>query len=237
MKKGIIYTFILCVVCMAVSGLMRQYVLAGIMFFSAMMLGFASFYFLIRQSFRVTAKAATTLKNESNKAYTSLKLFYRLETLNLSRGVKQLNAVEKKLKILMRLINKRFSGRSLTSVRFRQEVESYAQKIIQNLEQIICNKESLLSINPKPWQDQIWQLQRSGATQNNMTIEELQQNLITYESLGRQYKELLSENDHILAQMDKAILALNQENYKLFVENSPSLLTGKDSFINKFLYQ
>lgn len=237
MKKGIVYAFILSLVCMAASGFMRQYILTEIMFFLAVILGLATFYFIIRQSFLITSKAASNFKTESNKAYTSLKLFYQLETLRVSRGVKQLNAGEKKAKTLMRLIKKRFSENSLTSIRFRQEIESYAQQIIQNLEQVVCNKESLSSINPRHWQDQIWQLQKVRSAKSYMTIKELQQNLMSYENLGKQYRELLAENDQLLAQMDKAILALSQESYKVFADNSPTLLTGEDSFMNKFLYQ
>lgn len=236
MKKGIVYTFILCVICMAVIGLMRQYMLTELVFLSVMMVCFASFYFLLRESFRATSKAAKAVKTESTKAFTSINLFYRLEKLNLSRGVKQLNAGKRKSKILMRLIKRRFTEKSLTFIRFRQEIEVYAQKITQNLEQIACNKESLSSLNPRIWQDQIRQLQRAGSALSNTAIEELQQNLMSYESLGKQCKDLLSENDQLLAQMDKTILALSQENNKVFIENSQSLLTGKDSFTHKFLH-
>lgn len=238
MKRGIVYAcvlFILCVAFMTMSLFMKQYLLTELMLLSAMMAGFASFYFLFRQSYQATSKAAKALKTESINAYASINLFYRLEKLNLSRGVKQLNAGKQKSKLLMLLIKKRFTEKSLTSVRFREEIETYVQKIIQNLEQIACNKESLSSITPEIWQHQIRKLQSSEPALNNTAHEELQQNIVSYENLGNQYKELLAENEQLLAQMDKAILAMTQENYKMFAEKSPSLMTGKDSFISKFL--
>lgn len=237
MKRGIAYAcilFILCVVSMAMGVFMEQYILTELVLLSATMFVFASFYFLIRQSYRETSKAAKALKAESFKAYVSVNLFYRLEKLNLSRGVKQLSAGRKKSKLLTHLINKRFTQKGLTSLRFRQEIETYAQKITRNLEQVACNKESLSSINPGLWQHQIRQLQDSESALYNTAVEELQQNLVSYENLGKQYKELLAENDQLLAQMDKAILAMTRENYKVYVENSQSLLKGDDSFISNF---
>lgn len=202
---------------------------------TALVLGFTGFYLLCRQSYRAASKAANALKAESLKAFTSINLFYKLQKLNVYRGVKQLHAGEKKAKVLMRLIDKRFAEGSITSLRFKHEIRAYAQQINQNLEQVVCNKESLSSINPKSWQDQIWQLRRAGSAHNNPILKELQQQLASYENLGKQYKELLIENDRLLAQMDKAILDMSKANYKLFEENSQEELTSDASFIRKFM--
>lgn len=235
MKRGIFYAFALCVALLAVGGIIRQPVLTKIVFFSAMGLGFLSLFVFIRQTYLETSRAAQVLKSETNKAYTSFKLSYRLETLRLSRGVDQLNAGEKKAKVLLRLIRKRFAERSLTAIRFRQEVKTYAQKIVDNLEMAVSNRESMSSLDPAVWRTQLRRLTKAGAPPHLKSVQEIQKKLDTYDHLGGQYKELLAENDELLAQMDKAILALSRENHQMFVENNQALLIGEDAFINKFL--
>lgn len=235
MKRGIFYAFVLCVAFLAVGGIIRQPMLTKIMFFSAMGFGFLSLSIFIRQTYLETSKAAQVLKSQTNKAYTSFRLSYRLETLRLSRGVDQLNAGEKKAKVLLRLIKKRFVERSLTAIRFRQEVLAYAQKIVHNLEMVVSNKESMASIDPAVWRNQLRSLTKAGAPPHLKSVQEIQQHLDTYDQLGVQYKELLTENDELLTQMDKAILALSRENHQMFVENDQTLLVGEHAFINKFL--
>ncbi len=238
MKKGIIIALILWAACMVVIGWKLPSLLMILLFLSgSIMVGLLSFYFLFRQVYRVTSKATRMLKRESHKAFTSLNLFYRLEKVNVSQGVKQLHAVEKKVKLLLRLIRQRFAEQSLTALRFREEVESCAQKIIQNLGQIAYHKESLSSVNPGLWQDQLRQLQRLGVSTSHTAFHDLQQNLKTYESMGKQCKELLSENDQLLAQMDEAIIVLNRENYEILSGKYQHLLPVQDSFIYKFLKQ
>ena len=237
MKKIILYVFLLSIASMFISGVMGYYTVTKVSFLTTLFAGFTGFYLICLHSYRVTSKATRKLKTESMKVYSSINLFYQLERFRIYQGVKQFNAVGKKSKILLRLIKNRFADNSLTHVRFKQEVDAYVRQITRNLEQVVSNKESLSQINPKIWQHQIRQLQMAGAGQHHSTLQELQQQLKSYETLGTQCQELLSENNQLLAEMDKAILAMNQKNYQLNTNSNQNLLIGKDTFIRKYLFQ
>src|SRR5690606_13544152 len=116
---------------------------------------------------------------------------------------KQFNDAGKKSKIVLRLIKNRFTDNCRTNMRFKQKVDAYVRQITQNLEQVVSNKESLSQINPRIWQRQIRQLQIAGASQHISTLQKLQQQLKSYETLSTQCQELLSENNQLLAEMDK----------------------------------
>jgi hypothetical protein len=237
MKKIIVYVFLLSIATMIISGVMGYYTVTKVSFLTTLFAGFTGFYLICLHSYRVTSKAARKLKSESMKAYGSIHLFYQLEKFRSYQGVRQFNAAGKKSKMLLRLIKNRFAENSLTYVRFRQEVDAYVRQITQNLEQFVSNKQSLSQVNPKIWQRQIRQLQIAGARQHHSILQELQQQLKSYETLGTQCQELLSENNQLLAEMDKAILAMNQKNYQLHTHNNQNLLIGEDAFIHKYLFQ
>ncbi|WPP49160.1 hypothetical protein [Catalinimonas niigatensis] len=237
MKKIILYIFLLSIASMFISAVMGYYTVAKISFLTTLFTGFTGFYLICLHSYRVTSNATRKLKAESMKAFGSVHLFYQLEKFRIHQGVKQFNAVSKKSKILLRQIKHRFADSSLTHVRFRQEVDAYVRQITRNLELLVSNKESLSQISPKIWQRQIQQLQLAGASQHNSTLLELQQQLKSYETLDIQCQELLAENNQLLAEMDKAILTMNQKNYELNANNNQDLLIGKDAFIHKYLFQ
>ncbi len=235
MKRVIFYVFVLSVAFLVVGGIFGLSLLTKLMFLSSLVFGFLSLFVFIRQTYQETSRAAMVLKTETNKAFNTFRLSYRLESLRISKGARQLQSAEKKAKILLRLIKQRFAERSLTAIRFRQEVTTYAQKIAHNLEMVVNNKESLASIDPSAWRNQIQSMRKAGAPTHLKSVQEIQRNLDNYDQLGIQYKELLTENDELLTQMDQAILALSRENHQLFVEND-HLFTGEDAFINKFLH-
>lgn len=237
MKKIILYVFLLSIASMFISAVMGYYTVTKVSFLTTLFAGFTGFYLICLHSYRVTSKATRKLKTEGMKAYGSIQLFYQLEKFRVYRGVKQFHAVGKKSKTLLRLIRNRFASNSLTEVRFRQEVDAYVRQITRNLEQLVSNKESLSQINPKLWQRQIRQLQAAGISQHHTDLQELQQQLKSYETLGTQCEELLSENNQLLAEMDKAILAMHQQNYHLNTNNNQNLLIGEDAFIHKYLFQ
>lgn len=171
------------------------------------------------------------------KAFDSISLYYQLEKLGVHQGAKQFNTVGKKSRILLRLIKNRFASHSLTDLRFRQEVEAYVDQVTRNLERVVTHQEALAQMNPNQWRIQIRQLQQADANQDNHTLKELQEQLKTYETLDAHCKELLSENSQMLAEMDKAILAMNQKKLQLNANRNQSLLIGKDAFIHQFLFQ
>lgn len=236
MRKGIFYAFILSVAALAVGAIIGEPLFTKAMFFLALGFGMVSLFIFIRQTYIETTRVTRTLKSEANKAYNRFRLSYRLETLELSHGADQLKAGEKKLKVLLRLIQRRFADSSLTAVRFRQEVAAYAQKIVHNLEMAISHKESMTSLDPAVWREQLHRLRKAGAPPYMKSVQEIQQHLNIYDQMSMKYKALLAENDELLAQMDQAILALHQENDQLFAENSSGSLLGKDAFIPKFLH-
>nr|WKN36254.1 hypothetical protein K4G66_28220 [Tunicatimonas sp. TK19036] len=237
MKKIIVYVFLLSIASMFISGILGYYTAMKVSLLTTLFTGFTGFYLICRHSYRVTSQATKRLKNEGMKAYSSINLFYQLEKLRIYQGAEQFSATGKKSKILLRLIKNRFANHSLTHVRFRQEVNAYVRQITQNLEQVVFNKESLSQINPKIWQGQIRQLQLAGVSQHHTTLQELQQQLNSYETLTTQCQQLLSENNQLLAEMDKAILAMNQKSYQLRMNSQQHLLIGEDAFINKYLFQ
>ena len=222
---------------MFISGIMGYYTVTKVSFLTTLVASFTGFYLICLHSYRATSRVTRKLKTESMKAYSSINLFYQLERLRIYRGVTQFNAAGKKSKVLLRLIRNRFAENSLTHVRFKQEVDAYVRQITQNLEQLVSNKESLSQINPKIWQRQIRQLQMAGAGQHYSTLQELQKQLKSYETLDTQCQELLAENNQLLAEMDKAILAMNEQHYQLNTNSHQHLLIGKDAFIHKYLFQ
>ena len=222
---------------MLISGVLGYYTITKISLLVTLLAGCIGFYLICRDSYRVASRATRKLKSEGMKAYSSINLFYQLEKHRVYQGVAQFNAVNKKSKILLRLIKNRFANNSLTHVRFGQEVDMYVRQITQNLEQIVSNKESLSQINPRIWQSQIRQLQLVGASQHHATLKELQQQLSAYEMLDTQCQKLLSENNQLLEEMDKAILALNQQNYQLNNYSPKHLLIGEEAFLHKYLFQ
>lgn len=242
MKRFVLYVFLLSIASIFVSAIMGYYPVTKVSLATFILSGFTGIYLIILQSYRFTTQATRKLKTEGMKAFNSISLFYQLEKLDVHQGAKQFTAVSKKSRILMRLIKERFAGNSLTNLRFKQEVNAYIDQITQNLEWVVTHKEALSQMNPNRWRSQIGQLQRVGAKSDNSTLLELRQQLKSYETLDIRCKELLSENDQLLAEMDKAILAMNQKRYQLNTSSNQSLLIGKaecrpDSFIHRYLFQ
>jgi len=237
MKKFVLYVFLISIATTFVSAIMGYYPVTKVSLATLVLSGFTGIYLVILHSYRFTTRATRKLKAEGMKAFGSISLFYQLEKLSVHQGAKQFNAVGKKSRILLRLINDRFTGNSLTNLRFRQEVEAYVDQITRNLEQVVTHREALAQMNPNRWRSQIDQLQRAGANSENTTLKELQEQLKTYEKLDAHCEELLSENSQLLAEMDKAILAMNQKKYQLNTNRNQSLLIGKDAFIHQYLFQ
>jgi hypothetical protein len=237
MKKIVLYVFLLSIATTFVSAIMGYYPVAKVSLATLVLSGFTGIYLVILHSYRFTTRATRKLKAEGIKAFDSINLYYQLEKLGVHQGAKQFNAVNKKSRVLLRLIRGRFADNSLTNLRFKQEVEAYVDQITRNLEQVVTHTEALAQMNPSHWRSQIGQLQRAGANSENNTIKELEEQLKTYEKLDAHCKELLSENSQLLTEMDKAILAMNQKKYQLNTNRNQSLLIGKDAFIHQYLFR
>ncbi|MEM9672499.1 MAG: hypothetical protein AAF992_07885 [Bacteroidota bacterium] len=237
MKKFVLYVFLLSIATAFVSAILGFYPVTKISLLTLILSGFTGVYLVILHSYRFTTRATRRLKVEGMKAFDSISLFYQLEKLGVHQGAKQYTAVSKKSRILLRLIKSRFASNSLTDLRFRQEVEAYVDQITRNLEQVVTHHEALAQMNPNHWRSQIRQLERAGASSDNNMLKELKEQLKTYATLETHCKELLSENSQLLAEMDKAILAMNQQKFQLNTNRNQSLLIGKDAFIHQYLFQ
>ena len=235
MKKIVFYVFILSIISVLVSGIMGYYTVTAISASTIVLSGFFGLYLICCYSYRVTTQATQKLRTESKKVYSSFSLYYRLEKLALYQGIEQYHAVDKKRRNLLHLVSHRFADNSLTQLRFRQEVNACAEQVIRNLEQAVCQQESLSSIDPKSWQNQIRQLQAARANSQNSTLLDLRQQIDSYESLKTQYKECLSENDQLLEEMDKTILAMNQKNWQQ--DRYRDRLMGDSTFMHQYLFQ
>ena len=235
MKRVIFYIFLLSIAGAIASGIMGYHTVATASTLVFLLTGFTGFYLICRYSYRVTSQATRRLKTESKKAYSSFNLYCQLEKFHLDKGVQQYHAVNQKSRNLLRLIRNRFVDNSLTQLRFRQEVDACVNQVVQNLEQVVCQQESLSVINSKNWRRQMDQLQKANADQQNATVQELQRRIESYELLKTRCAELLSENDQLLEEMDKTVLAMSQQDDQ--PHRTQDSLVGEDAFMHQYLFR
>lgn len=230
--KPIFYAFVLSITGTLVSGVMGYYTLAQIGLGATMLSGFTGFGLVCHHSYHLASRSLRKLKAEGRRTYSSINLFYRLETHRIYRGVAQYADCEKKSRTLLRLIRRRFAEHSLTRIRFQQEVDAYVRHIMLNLEQLALLEESRSQINPNRRLSPTQQPKVAGSDRHHSVL--LPQPG-QYETLGEQCQELLARNEQLLAEMDQAIIAMSQKNYRRNADDQGRYLIGEEAFMRRYL--